>query len=532
MAQILLVEDDADIRASLRRSLSARGHDVRWCDRGLDALGLVLDDEPTMVLLDLGLPDVDGLDLVKMVRAVSSVPIIVCTARDDEVHIVRALDLGADDFVVKPFSSEQIDARIRAIARRHRGVDGTMVRAGGLVVEFRRRRAVLDGVPLDLRPREFDLLAYLSERHGEYVGKAELLREIWGMPPGASDKTVDVHMGLGSLLEVLDRDTYLDFDGSGVADLDGEGDADAGPFGPRLAVHDPVVRALVTHALDRFVSDTGIDGLRLDSLASARSATRDSTRHAIAVVEAVRDRHPGLDLVAESSPLEPTGPLAESWGQEDASVSGAVTALLADLDAGAAPGDLAARIAAFVGAAVADRDVVPARRVVYVAHHDRPGTAATVGATGARAEALDAASLALLTLVEGRRSLAPGAACGPAAATPVGSTLSVVGGPRAESVGVQCPSSALVPFVAAAASPAVGAGDVVGRPAVTVPAPGAVTVVRGGLAALANLAGQPVVLPEPVCVTTVHASLGPIEGVGGCWSTLAPRSVALVEVAR
>jgi two-component system, OmpR family, KDP operon response regulator KdpE len=194
VAEILLVEDDADIRASLRQALSARGHDVRWCARGLDALGIVLDDEPTMVLLDLGLPDVDGLDLVKMVRAVSSVPIIVCTARDDEGHIVRALDLGADDFVVKPFSSEQIDARIRAIARRHRGVEGTVVRAGGLVVDLRRRRAVLDGEPLDLRPREFDLLAYLAERPGEFVGKPELLREIWSLPPGASDKTVDVHV--------------------------------------------------------------------------------------------------------------------------------------------------------------------------------------------------------------------------------------------------------------------------------------------------------------------------------------------------
>jgi two-component system KDP operon response regulator KdpE len=211
VAEILLVEDDADVRVALRRALCARGHEVRWCARGLDALALVLDDEPTMVLLDLGLPDVEGLDLVKMVRAVSSVPIIVCTARDDEAQIVRALDLGADDFVVKPFSTDHIDARIRAIARRHRGVEGTMVRAGDLVIDLRRRRVALDGGPLELRPREFDLLAYLAQRPGEYVGKPELLREIWSLPVGASDKTVDVHVSWlrRKLGETASRPRYL-----------------------------------------------------------------------------------------------------------------------------------------------------------------------------------------------------------------------------------------------------------------------------------------------------------------------------------
>ena len=164
-----------------------------------------------MVLLDLGLPDVEGLDLVKMVRAVSSVPIIVCTARDDEAQIVRALDLGADDFVVKPFSTDHIDARIRAIGRRHRGVEGTVVRVGDLMIDLRRRRVVLDGVPLELRPREFDLLAYLAERPGEYVGKPELLREIWAQPVGASDKTVDVHVSWlrRKLGETASRPRYL-----------------------------------------------------------------------------------------------------------------------------------------------------------------------------------------------------------------------------------------------------------------------------------------------------------------------------------
>jgi hypothetical protein len=340
---------------------------------------------------------------------------------------------------------------------------------------------------------------------------------------------VFTHTGLGSLLEVLDADTYLDFDGSGAADLDDAGDADAGPYGPRLAVHDPTVRALVAGALERFVTETGVDGFRLDNLASSRSATRDLTRDALAIVELVLERHPGLDLVVEGYPLEPTGRIAEEWWQEDASVSDAVNGLLAGVDAGALPADLGDRVGAFEAAAVADPAFVPRRRVVYVAHHDRAGTAAMLGAHGRGAEALDAAALALLAVVEGRPSLAPGAACGPAAATPVGSALSVVGGVRAEAVDVPCPSPALVPFVAAVAGGSRGLGPDRTPPRVTLPAARAVVVERAGWAALVNLGSTAVVFHQPICVGRVHAALGPVAPAGSCWSELPGRSVALVE---
>jgi two-component system, OmpR family, KDP operon response regulator KdpE len=194
MAVILLIEDDADIRVALRRGLAGRGHEVRTCERGIDSLPSVLDDALGTVLLDLGLPDIDGLDLLRMIRAVSEVPIIVCTARDDEGHIIRALDLGADDFVTKPFSAAQIDARIRAVGRRGAGLDRPVLTVGGLVVDLRTRRAEVDGRPIDLRPREFELLAFLMGRAGEYVTKRELLGEVWRLPNGAGDKTVDVHV--------------------------------------------------------------------------------------------------------------------------------------------------------------------------------------------------------------------------------------------------------------------------------------------------------------------------------------------------
>jgi DNA-binding response OmpR family regulator len=194
MPSILLIEDDLDIRVALQRGLGAKGHEVRTCGRGLDAISYVLDDGLAAVLLDLGLPDVDGLDLLRMIRAISTVPLIVCTARDDEAHIIRALDLGADDFVTKPFSAGQIDARLRAVGRRSGGLERPVLTVGELSIDLRTRRAELGGRPIDLRPREFELLAFLMGRPGEYVSKVELLDEVWQRPRGASDKTVDVHV--------------------------------------------------------------------------------------------------------------------------------------------------------------------------------------------------------------------------------------------------------------------------------------------------------------------------------------------------
>src|SRR5207344_1680485 len=118
MAAILIVEDDASIRSALTRALTERGHAVSWQPAGLAGLQSVIDHRPDAVLLDLGLPDVDGLQVLTMLRAVSEVPVIVITARDDDADIVKALDAGADDFVVKPFGAEHLDARVRAVLRR------------------------------------------------------------------------------------------------------------------------------------------------------------------------------------------------------------------------------------------------------------------------------------------------------------------------------------------------------------------------------------------------------------------------------
>ncbi len=195
MAVLLLIEDDPRIRSALMRALTERGHAVSAEAAGMPGLQRVLDDPPDLVVLDLGLPDVDGIQLLRMLRPVSAVPVIVATARDDDVATVAALDAGADDYVVKPFSAEQLDARIRAVLRRTAGEDtGSVLEVGDLVVDVRARTAVLGGESLELRPREFDLLAYLAARPGEVVSKRTLLADVWPLPYGGADKTVDVHL--------------------------------------------------------------------------------------------------------------------------------------------------------------------------------------------------------------------------------------------------------------------------------------------------------------------------------------------------
>ena len=191
---MFLVEDDERIRAALRAALVERGHAVEDAGAALPALQRLVDSKPDVVVLDLGLPDVDGVDALRMLRAVSRVPVIVATARDDEAEIVRTLDAGADDYLVKPFSGAQLDARIRAVLRRARDGAAGPILVGGLSVDIASRVAAVDGRSLDLSRKEFDLLAYLAARAGRVVTKRELLAEIWDLPYGGADKTVDVHL--------------------------------------------------------------------------------------------------------------------------------------------------------------------------------------------------------------------------------------------------------------------------------------------------------------------------------------------------
>ncbi len=197
MPSVLLIEDDQTIRQRLTEYLTSRGFSVEASATGMDAVHLATTGNYDIIVLDLGLPDIDGTQVLKMIRSVSTVPVVVATARDDESEIVAVLGSGADDYVVKPFSGAQIEARITAIMRRiNAGTVSGPLRIGDLTIDTQKREAAITGSPIDLTRKEFDFLAYLAERVGVVVSKRELLAEVWRQPYGGADKTIDVHLSV------------------------------------------------------------------------------------------------------------------------------------------------------------------------------------------------------------------------------------------------------------------------------------------------------------------------------------------------
>ena len=197
MALILLVEDDRYITAALTRALGDAGHVVHPVGQALEALKILTDKQPDLVILDLGLPDIDGTDALRMMRQVSTVPVIVATARRSEADIITLLDAGADDYVTKPFSAGHILARISAVLRRARTVEDTtpaVITVGELEISPRQRQVSLRGEPLQLTRREFDVLTYLAARVGQVISRRELLTEVWNQSRIGEEQTIDVHI--------------------------------------------------------------------------------------------------------------------------------------------------------------------------------------------------------------------------------------------------------------------------------------------------------------------------------------------------
>jgi DNA-binding response OmpR family regulator len=188
-----VVEDDDAIAAPLVEGLSREGFDVARVATGAEALEAAT---PDVVLLDLGLPDIDGYTVCRQLRSRSSVPILVVTARGAEVDRVVGLELGADDYIVKPFGFRELVARIRAVLRRSGEPppsDQVQV-LGALTVDRRSRRVVVDGAEVTLSPKEFDLLALLAEDPGAVVNRQTILEEVWDPHWYGPTKTVDVHV--------------------------------------------------------------------------------------------------------------------------------------------------------------------------------------------------------------------------------------------------------------------------------------------------------------------------------------------------
>ena len=195
MASVVIIEDDRRIRELMAKVLAGKGYDVKGASTALDGLQQIVGTSPDVVVLDMGLPDLDGAELLKMIRAVTDVPVVVATARSEDRDVVRTLDAGADDYLVKPFSVEQLEARVRAVLRRSSGSGaGLAITVADLIVDPRARVASVGGEALALSPKEFDLLVYLAERVGVVVSKRQLMSDVWRQPYGGSEKTVDVHI--------------------------------------------------------------------------------------------------------------------------------------------------------------------------------------------------------------------------------------------------------------------------------------------------------------------------------------------------
>ncbi|HEV8104113.1 MAG TPA: response regulator transcription factor [Gaiellaceae bacterium] len=190
---VLLVEDDTSIAEPLAAGLRREGFEVEHVGTGGEALAAPI---PDIVLLDLRLPDIDGFTVCRELRARSDVPIIVVSARGEEVDRVVGLELGADDYLVKPFGLRELIARIRAVTRRtrngHSGDDEIV--AGRLRVDLRAHRVLVDGHEVQLTSKEFDLLAALARDAGAVVDRERLLREVWQTTWYGSSKTIDVHV--------------------------------------------------------------------------------------------------------------------------------------------------------------------------------------------------------------------------------------------------------------------------------------------------------------------------------------------------
>jgi len=194
--KVLVVDDEPTLVAALRYNLERDGFQVLEAGDGESALHLARSQSPDLVILDVLLPGLDGFEVCRRLRRESAVPIIMLTAKGEEMDRVVGLELGADDYVPKPFSMRELLARVRALLRRAEGAtaQATSIVSGDLRLDLRRRQVFRNEVPLPLKPKEFDLLAFFMRHRGRAFSREELLEQVWGYDYAGDSRTVDVHV--------------------------------------------------------------------------------------------------------------------------------------------------------------------------------------------------------------------------------------------------------------------------------------------------------------------------------------------------
>lgn len=204
--KILVVEDDNTLRETIAYNLVNEGYEAKTCPDGLKALDLALTENFNLILLDIMLPGLDGFELCRKIRAVKNTPILMLTARDDEIDRIVGLEVGADDYMGKPFSMRELLARVKAMLRRVRLMQeessstsqevqsDEILRFGNLVIDTIRREAIMDGNNLELKPKEYDLIHYLAVNRGRALSRDKILEDVWGWNYIGESRTVDVHI--------------------------------------------------------------------------------------------------------------------------------------------------------------------------------------------------------------------------------------------------------------------------------------------------------------------------------------------------
>ena len=202
--KVLIVEDDRTLLDVLKYNLTKEGHDVVTASDGVEALNVARDKKPDLIVLDVMLPKLDGFEVCRILRSEMTVPILMLTAKAGETDKVVGLELGADDYMTKPFSMREFLARIRAMLRRAemmkmvessvKETTPSIIKVGGLEIDFARHKVSQSGTTIDLSPKEFDLLAFLLKNREQVFSRDQLLEKVWGYDYAGDTRTVDVHI--------------------------------------------------------------------------------------------------------------------------------------------------------------------------------------------------------------------------------------------------------------------------------------------------------------------------------------------------